>query len=78
MWACLNPYLSLFSLISPFFCLGFSGLVRFVAVAITFEHPFYIVRFDRDCSAKLDGAESLMMKVSRPRRRLKLLKCPKK
>ena len=64
--------LSLFSLISPFFYLGFSGLVRFVAVAITFEDPFYILRCDRDYSAKLDGAESLMMKVSRPRRRLKL------
>ena len=35
----------------------FSGLVRFVAVANTFENPFYILRFDRDYSAKLDGAE---------------------
>ena len=64
--------LSLFSLISLFFCLGFSGLVRFIAVAITIEDLFNILQFDRDYSARLDGAESLMMKVSRPRRRLKL------
>ena len=42
-------------------------------MANTFEDPIYILRFDRDYSAKLDGAESLMMKGSRARKRLKLL-----
>ena len=41
----------MFSLI---FLSSFSGLVPFVAVANTFEDPFYS---DRDYSAKLDGTE---------------------
>ena len=72
MWAVFNPSL----LVQSDFSSRFSGLVRFVAVANTFKYPFYALRFDRDYSAKLDGAESLMMEVSRAWRRLKLLlKC---
>ena len=69
MWAVFNPCL----LVQSDFSSRFSGLVRFVAVANTFKYPFYARRFDRDYSAKLDGAESLMMKGSRARKRLKLL-----
>ena len=60
-----------------FFLSRFSGLVWFVAdlEANTFEDPFYILRFDRRYSAKPDGAESLMMKGSEARKRLKLLNC---
>ena len=69
--------LSLFSLI---FLSRFAGLVRFVAVAVanTFENLFYILRFDRYYFPKIEGAESLVMKVSRVRRHLKLLKCQRK
>ena len=69
--------LSLFSLI---FLSRFAGLVQFVAVAVanTFENRFYILRFDRDYFPKIEGAESLAMKVSRARRHLKLLKCQRK
>ena len=68
MWACLqslSPCLVTLVWFHLFFCLGSSCLVQFVAVAITFEDPFYILRFDRDYTARLDGAESLMMKVSK-------------
>ena len=47
--------------LKPFFCSRFSGLVRFVAVAITStcanEDFFHILPFDRDYNAKLFSAE---------------------
>ena len=47
--------------LKPFFCSRFSGLVRFVAVAITStcasEDFIHILPFDRDYNAKLYGAE---------------------
>ena len=75
--SCLQSPLSLFSLI---FLSRFAGLVWFVAVAVanTLENRFYILRFDRDYFPKIEGAESLAMKVSRARRHLKLLKCQRK
>ena len=64
----------LLSLFSSDFTFFLSRVFWLDTMAITFEDPFCILRFDRDYSAKLDGAESLMMKVSKPRRCLKLLK----
>ena len=64
----------LLSLFSSDFTFFLSRVFWLDTMAITFEDPFCILRFDRDYSAKLDGAESLIMKVSRPRRCLKLLK----
>ena len=67
LWAFFDPS-PLAQFVLTFFLLRFSGLVCFVAVAITFEDLLYILGFDRDYNGKLDGAEITVSK-----RRLKLI-----